>query len=112
MNTMLMISFNYSCSQEELAGLALEFATEIRPRVAGLEWKIYLNDPTHCRSAGLYLFRDHQSANAYLNSAYVQQLSSASIVSDLSAEMFQTMHEPSIRSGAQLTPHIKNDAAI
>ena len=102
MDTMLMIRFRYSCSQEELSRLATDFATNVRPHVEGLVWKIYLNDPNERRSAGLYLFRDLQSANSYLNSSYVQHLSGAPIVSDISAEVFQTMHEPSIQSGARL----------
>jgi len=103
------IRFTYSCSQETLSELAMDFATNVRPNVEGLVWKIYLNDPDRRRSAGLYLFRDVECANAYVNGSYVQGLSRAPIVCDISIETFQTMQEPSIVSGG---PILERDPSL
>ncbi len=102
MQAMAVITFTYSCSQEELSKLAMDYATNVKPNVEGLIWKIYLNDPDSRRSAGLYLFRDVQSANAYVNGSYIQGFRQAPIVSDVSIEVFQTMKEVSIQSGAPM----------
>jgi len=102
MQAMAVITFAYSCSQETLSELAMDFATNVKPDVEGLCWKIYLNDPVRRRSAGLYLFRDLQSANAYLEGPHVRGLREARIVSNVSTEAFQTMQDPSILSSAPL----------
>lgn len=100
MQAMAVITFTYSCSQEELSGLAMDFAMNVKPNIEGLIWKIYLNDPDKRRSGGLYLFRDVQSAIAYVSGSYVEGFRKAPIVSDVSIEVFQTMQEASIQSGA------------
>ncbi len=102
MQAMAVITFRYSCNQEALSELAMDFAITVKPDVEGLIWKIFLNDPDRQRSAGLYLFRDVQSANAYLNGPYVQRLREAPIVSNVTTEAFRTMQEASIRAGAPL----------
>ena len=112
MQVVVLISFTYSCSQDDLTKLAMDFATNVKPNVEGLVWKIYLNDPERKRSAGLYLFRDYESASAYLNGAYARGLSEATIVSGVSAEIFQTMQEPSLQSGAPVGFPIERRAQI
>jgi hypothetical protein len=102
MQAMAVITFTYSCSQETLSELAMDFATNVKPGIEGLLWKIYLNDPERRRSAGLYLFRDLQSANAYLEGSHVQGLRRAPIVSNVTTEAFETMQDASIRSSAPL----------
>lgn len=102
MQAMAVITFTYSCDQEALSELAMDFASRVKPDVEGLIWKIFLNNREHQRSAGLYLFRDFQSANAYLNGPYVQRLREAPIVSNVTTEAFRTMQEASIRAGASL----------
>jgi hypothetical protein len=97
-----LVSFSYSCSQETLSDLAMDFATNVTPNIEGLIWKIYLNEPERKRSAGLYLFRDLQCANAYLNGPYVRGLGESPIVSKVSTETFETMREPSIRSAGPI----------
>lgn len=97
-----LVSFSYSCSQENLSDLAMDFATNVRPNIEGLVWKIYLNDPDRKRSAGLYLFRDLRYANAYLNGPYVEDLDQSPMVSNVFTGTFETMHEPSLRSGGPI----------
>jgi hypothetical protein len=102
MEAFVVVRFEYSCSQAKLAELAMDFATNIKPTVDGLIWKIYLNDAERRRSAGLYRFRDVDCADAYVNGPHVENLRRAPIVGNICIETFQTMHEPSIRSGSPL----------
>lgn len=102
MQAMAVITFTYSCNQEALSELAMDFATQVKPEVEGLIWKIFLNNPDHQRSGGLYLFRNLQSATAYVEGPYVKRLREAPIVSNVTTEVFRTMREASIRTGAPL----------
>jgi len=100
METIVVIKFTYACDEKTLSVLAMNFAANVKPDIDGLIWKIFVNDSDRRHSAGLYLFRDLDSANAYLNSSYARQFSQSQIVSDVSVQTFQTMHEPSITAGA------------
>lgn len=102
MQAMAVMTFTYSCNQQALSELAMDFATHVKPEVEGLIWKIFLNNPDDRRSGGLYLFRNLQSAKAYLDGPYVQRLREAPIVSNVTTEIFRTMQEASLRAGAPL----------
>lgn len=111
MQQIVFISFTYAFSQTSLSELATEFATNVKPNIEGLIWKLYLNDPERRRSAGIYLFNDLESASAYLNGSYIQDFRRSPLVSDISIDVFQTMQEPSVQSGSSgasfLVPEIK-----
>ena len=102
MQAMAVITFSYSCSQAALDDFAIDFATNITPEVDGLEWKIFLNQPELRRSAGIYCFRDVESAHNYVDGPYVDALRNAPLVREVSAEVFQTMEEASLKAGAPL----------
>ena len=102
METIVVINFTYACDEKTLSDLAMNFAANVKPDIDGLIWKIFINNPDRRHSAGLYLFRDLECANAYLNGSYARQFSQSQIVSDVSVEAFQTMREPSIRAGAPI----------
>ena len=102
MATIVVINFTYSCDEKTLSDLAMNFAANVKPDIDGLIWKIFGNDPDRRHSAGLYLFRDLESANTYLNSSYARQFSQSQLVSDVSVETLETMREPSIRAGAPI----------
>jgi len=106
----VVINFTYTCNEKTLSDLAMNFAAKVKPNIEGLIWKIFVNDPDRRHSAGLYMFRDLECANAYLNSSYARQFSQSQIVSDVSVETFRTMREPSIRAGAPIgeagLPHL------
>jgi hypothetical protein len=102
METIVVINFTYACNEKTLSDLAMNFAANVKPDIDGLIWKIFVNDPDRRHSAGLYLFRDLECANEYLNSSYARHFNQSQIVSDVSVETFQTMREPSIRAGAPI----------
>lgn len=98
----LVITFSYSLTQEQLKAAAQDFAENVKPTVDGLTWKIFLNQPEKKRSGGIYLFRNAESARNYLNSPYVEKLREAPGLSDFSIEIFETMAEASIAAGASI----------
>ena len=102
METIVVINFTYDCNEKTLTDAAINFAANVKPNVDGLIWKFFVKDPDRRHSAGIYLFRDLECANAYLNGNYVRQFSQSQIVSDVSVETFQTMREPSILAGAPI----------
>ncbi|MGW8370454.1 MAG: YdhR family protein, partial [Gammaproteobacteria bacterium] len=102
MNVIVVIRFTYSCSENELCELAMDFASNVKPNVDGLVWKIFLNDPERRRSGGLYLFHDLETANVYLNGSHIQGFSRSTIVSDVSTDVFPVMRDASIRAGVPL----------
>jgi len=106
MEAVAIVSFTYTCDEETLSELAMDFATNVEPSVEGLIRKIYLNDPERQRSAGIYLFRSLQSANRYVNGLYVQGLRGVPFVSSVSTEVFQTMLAPTMRYGAPLLDNL------
>lgn len=102
MPAIVLVRFTYSCSEEELAGLARQFVDEVRPHTEGLVWKIFLHRPDERRTGGVYHFRDLASARAYTQGEFVKQLGQAPIVSDVSVEIFETMEELSRQTDAPL----------
>ncbi|MEX2300362.1 MAG: YdhR family protein [Bryobacterales bacterium] len=102
MQAMAVITFSYSCPQEALSEFAVDFATNVKPRIDGLEWKIFLNQPELRRSAGLYCFRDMESAHNYVDGPYIEALRNAPVVREVSTQVFETMEEASLLTGAPL----------
>jgi hypothetical protein len=102
MEAIVVVQFDYKCLQEELDALAVEFAERVKPTMDGLVWKIFLNEPEKHRAGGVHLFRDAESAGAYVEGAYVQGLREGPVVSNVSAAVFGTMPGPSIQAGAPL----------
>jgi hypothetical protein len=100
MSAMVVIQFTYTCSHEELAQVAADFVENVRPTVAGLEWKIFVHAPERNRSGGLYLFRDLAAARAYAEGTVVAHLRDAPFVAECTVEVFETMREPSVKTGA------------
>ncbi|HSK72226.1 MAG TPA: YdhR family protein [Pyrinomonadaceae bacterium] len=99
----LIVNFSYSLTQDQLKAAAQDFAENVKPNVDGLIWKIFLNQPEKKRSGGVYLFRDAESAQNYLNSSYVEKLKQAPGLSDFSVEIFETMTEASVAAGASMS---------
>jgi hypothetical protein len=105
MQAMAVITFSYSCRQQDLSDFALDFATNVKPRIDGLDWKIFLNQPELRRSAGVYCFRDIESAHDYVDGPYVEALRNAPVVREVTAQVFETMEEASLLTGAPLFCH-------
>lgn len=102
MHAIAVVTFSYSCSQAALNEFAKDFASNVKPEIDGLEWKIFLNQPELRRSAGIYFFDDIESAHNYVDGPYVEALRNAPMVREVSAEVFETMEQASLMAGAPL----------
>jgi hypothetical protein len=72
----LLVSYKFSKGTinnlDKLESTAIEGAKHIS-NVPGLRWKIYLHNYEKDETAGVYLFEDEESLNAYLNSPIMAQ---------------------------------------
>jgi Putative mono-oxygenase ydhR len=98
----LIVNFSYALSQEQLLAGARNFAENVKPMVAGLIWKIFVNQPENRRAGGIYLFRDAESARNYVNSPILEKLKQTPGLSGFSIELFETMTEASVIAGASM----------
>ncbi|QQS14709.1 MAG: YdhR family protein [Rhodospirillales bacterium] len=71
--------------------------------VAGLQWKIWLDDEDERRCGGIYLFADRKSAEAYAAGPIVARMKANTALSDLTVRVFDVRaHERDHpRAGAQ-----------
>ena len=85
--TVLQINFNFSVTPAELAEAFGPLADPIA-KVPGLRWKIWsLNEDTS-EFAGIYLFDDAESVQAYLEGPIVAGVQAHPAVSNISAKVF------------------------
>jgi hypothetical protein len=72
----LLVSYKFSKdiinNLDKLESMAVEGAKRIS-NIPGLRWKIYLYNDEKDETAGVYLFEDEDSLNAYLNSPIMAQ---------------------------------------
>lgn len=101
MDAVVIVSFDHSLSQDQLEGLAMEFAEQTKPTIPGLIWKIFLTNGSN-RSSGIYLFQDRVSAENYANGPFIDEMRHAPAIANVSVEVFSTMEAPSLEAGAPL----------
>ena len=90
--TVLQINFKFNVSPAELAEGFAPLAEPIA-KVPGLRWKIWsLNEDTS-EFAGIYLFDDQESLQAYLEGPIIAQVSAHPALSDISAKQFGVIDE-------------------
>ncbi len=90
--TVLQINFKFSISPAELAQDFTPLAEPIA-QVPGLRWKIWsLNEGTS-EFAGIYLFDDKESVQAYLEGPIIAGVSKHPALSDISAKQFGVIDE-------------------
>jgi hypothetical protein len=90
--TVLQINFKFNVSPGELAEAFAPLAEPIA-EVPGLRWKIWsLNEDTS-EFAGIYLFDDQASVQAYLEGPIIAQVSAHPALSDISAKQFGVVAE-------------------
>ena len=59
----------------------------------GLEWKIWLDDPSDAqRSGGIYLFADRAAAEAYVNGPIVANMKANTALRELDIRVFDVRH--------------------
>jgi len=90
--TVLQINFRFSVSPAELAE-AFDPLAEPIAKVPGLRWKIWSLNAATSEFAGIYLFDDADSVQAYLEGPIIAQVSKHPALSDISAKQFGVIDE-------------------
>jgi len=90
--TVLQINFKFSISPAELAEGFAPLAKPIA-EVPGLRWKIWSLNEVTSEFAGIYLFDDKESVQAYLEGPIIAQVSKHPALSDISAKQFGVIDE-------------------
>ena len=90
--TVLQINFKFSVSPAELAEAFAPLAEPIA-KVPGLRWKIWSLDEATSEFAGLYLFDDPDSVQAYLEGPIIAGVSKHPALSDFSIKQFGVIDE-------------------
>lgn len=88
----LQINFRFSISPAELAE---DFAPLAEPiaQVSGMRWKIWSLNAAESEFAGIYLFDDAESAQAYMEGPIIAQVTKHPALSDISAKQFDVIDE-------------------
>jgi hypothetical protein len=88
----LQINFKLNVSAQEyertIAPLAEAFTA-----VDGLQWKIWLLNPSEGEAGGIYLFEDDAAVEAFLAGPLVAEIKRAPFLRELSAKRFDVMAE-------------------
>lgn len=90
----LQINFKFSVTPTELAEAFAPLAGDIA-KVDGLRWKVWSLNEVEREFAGIYLFDDEASANAYLGGSIIAQLGQHPALSDITAKQFDVLDGPS-----------------
>ena len=90
--TVLQINFKFNISPTKLAE---DFAPLAEPiaEVPGLRWKIWSLNEATSEFAGIYLFDNKESVQAYLEGPIIAQVSKHPALSDISAKQFGVIDE-------------------
>ena len=88
----LQINFRFNISPAELAE---DFAPLAEPiaQVSGMRWKIWSLNAAESEFAGIYLFDDAESAQAYMEGPIIAQVTKHPALSDISAKQFDVIDE-------------------
>ena len=90
--TVLQINFKFSVSPAELAEAFAPLAKPIA-EVPGLRWKIWSLNEATSEFAGIYLFDDADSVQAYLEGPIIAGVSKHPALSDFSIKQFGVIDE-------------------
>jgi hypothetical protein len=90
--TVLQINFKFSVSPAELAEAFAPLAEPIA-KVPGLRWKIWSLNEATSEFAGIYLFDDADSVQAYLEGPIIAEVSKHPALSDMSVKQFGVLDE-------------------
>jgi hypothetical protein len=90
--TVLQINFKFNVTPAELAEAFGPLAEPIAA-VPGLRWKIWSLNASTSEFAGIYLFDDEESVQAYLEGPIVAGVQNHPAVSDISAKTFGVIEE-------------------
>ena len=90
--TVLQINFKFSVSPAELAEAFAPLAEPIA-KVPGLRWKIWSLNEATSEFAGIYLFDDADSVQAYLEGPIIAEVNKHPALSDISVKQFGVIDE-------------------
>lgn len=90
--TVLQINFKFNVSPAQLAEGFAPLAQPIA-QVPGLRWKIWSLNEATSEFAGIYLFDDAESVQAYLEGPIIAEVSKHPALSDISARQFAVLEE-------------------
>lgn len=88
----LQINFKFSVTPEQL-GAAFGPMAEPIAQVAGMRWKIWSLNADESEFAGIYLFDDAASVQAYLEGPIIAQVAAHPALSDISVKQFDVLGE-------------------
>ena len=90
--TILQINFKFSIPPAELAE---DFAPLAEPiaEVPGMRWKIWSLNADEGEFAGIYLFDDAESIQAFLAGSIIENVKKHPAISDISAKQFGVIDE-------------------
>jgi len=90
--TVLQINFKFSVTPAELAEAFAPLAEPIA-KLPGLRWKIWSLSEATSEFAGIYLFDDAGSVQAYLEGPIIAEVSNHPALSDISVKQFGVIDE-------------------
>jgi len=90
--TVLQINFKFSVTPAELAEAFAPLAEPIA-KLPGLRWKIWSLNEATSEFAGIYLFDDAGSVQAYLEGPIIAEVSNHPALSDISVKQFGVIDE-------------------
>jgi hypothetical protein len=96
--TTIQINFRLELPVEDFQALCADAAPAIA-EVPGLQWKLFTLDREDTTAAGIYLFADRATAEAYVEGPIVGGLRSHPGIADLSIRMMEVDEDPSRITG-------------
>ena len=99
--TVLQINFKFNVSPAELAEAFAPLAEPIA-QVPGMRWKIWSLNESASEFAGIYLFDDEESVQAYMEGEIIDGVKKHPALSDISAKQFAVIEEFSTTTRAPI----------
>ena len=95
MKKILQINFKFKVTRPELEKAFLKEAPRFGPggEVKGLLWKIWLINEAEKSAAGIYLFEDDASVEAFLKGEIAAEIMKHPALSDIQAKVFDILPE-------------------
>ncbi len=94
---LLQINSRSSIPPEELREEYEGAATPISA-VAGLEWKIFALNEETAEAAGIYLFKDAESLQAYLEGPIMAAMKTKAAFTDVTVKVFDIAEEATLKT--------------
>lgn len=106
MPSVVQINFDYDIAEDELDNRSSTESAKIFHKVNGLRWKLWLRDPETRDSAGIYLFDDRASAEAYLAGPIADMIKQMPDTANHSFKVFDVREELTAVTGGPLKHHM------